>query len=120
MIALTSISEAQPLVILEAGAAGIPVVATDVGACREMIMGARNENPNLGAGGAVVPLSSPSAVAEALQRLLTDRKYYTACSKSIAERVKRYYRKADQYEAYAELYHGLIESTEPRIVKAAA
>ena len=30
-IALTSLSEAQPLTVLEAGAAGIPTVATDVG-----------------------------------------------------------------------------------------
>ena len=41
VLALTSLSEAQPLVILEAGAAGIPSVATDVGACREMITARR-------------------------------------------------------------------------------
>ena len=51
---LTSLSEAQPLVILETGAAGIPTVATDVGACREMILGASREKPALGPGGAVV------------------------------------------------------------------
>ena len=39
VVVLTSLSEAQPLVILEAGAAGVPVVATDVGACGEMILG---------------------------------------------------------------------------------
>ena len=33
-IVLSSISEAQPLTVLEAGAAGIPSVVTDVGACR--------------------------------------------------------------------------------------
>src|SRR3546814_18617729 len=43
-IVLTSISEAQPLVILEAGAAGVPTVATDVGACREMILGPPDES----------------------------------------------------------------------------
>jgi polysaccharide biosynthesis protein PelF len=120
VITLTSISEAQPLVILEAGAAGIPVVATDVGACREMITGASNEQPNLGAGGAVVPLGSPAAVADALAKLLTDKKYYEACSSSIAERVKHYYRKADQHKSYSDLYRNLIEATEPHIIKVAA
>lgn len=36
-VVLTSISEAQPRVLLEAMAAGIPVVATDVGGCNELI-----------------------------------------------------------------------------------
>jgi polysaccharide biosynthesis protein PelF len=36
---LTSLSESQPLVILEAGAARIPFVATNVGSCREIIEG---------------------------------------------------------------------------------
>jgi len=34
LMVLTSISEAQPLVILEAWAAGTPVISTDVGSCR--------------------------------------------------------------------------------------
>src|SRR5581483_346526 len=58
VIVLTSISEGQPLVILEAGAAGIPSVATDVGACREIIMGREDEQPALGQGGVVTTLTS--------------------------------------------------------------
>ena len=37
MIALTSISEALPLVVLEGFAAGVPSITTNVGACRQMI-----------------------------------------------------------------------------------
>ena len=62
-LALTSISEAQPLVILEAGAAGVPTVATDVGACREMIEGPQSEVPPLGPGGAIVGLLIPSGAS---------------------------------------------------------
>ena len=46
LLVLTSISEAQPLVILEANCAGIPVVASDVGSCRELIEG-RTHNDRL-------------------------------------------------------------------------
>jgi len=107
---LTSLSEAQPLVILEAGAAGIPSVATDVGACREMILGSSNEKPQLGVGGAVVSLGSPLEVANALRRLLTEPDYYENCSNAIAQRVRSYYNKVDQCEAYDTLYRQMIES----------
>jgi len=112
VLVLTSISEAQPLVILEAGAAGIPTVATDVGACREMIMGDVSEKPRLGAGGAVVPLSNPRAVADAMLQLLTNQDYYTKCSRAINKRVQRYYNKEQQYKSYANLYDNLIDEGE--------
>ncbi|MGE3624057.1 MAG: GT4 family glycosyltransferase PelF [Bdellovibrionales bacterium] len=123
---LTSLSEAQPLVVLEAGAAGIPTVATDVGACHEMILGSSREDPHFGEGGAVVSLGSPQAVADALQRLLTDKDYYRNCSAAIRQRVSKFYSKKDQREAYATLYHKLIvqgekaPQPEPEIEKEAA
>jgi glycosyltransferase involved in cell wall biosynthesis len=45
VVVLTSFSEGQPLVILEAYAWGVPVVATEVGACREMIEGPHRRGP---------------------------------------------------------------------------
>lgn len=110
VLVLTSLSEAQPLVILEAGAAGIPTVATDIGACREMILGPVRENPALGAGGVIVPLADPKAVAQALLMLLTDPEHYARCCRAITERVRRHYRKSDQYTAYDELYRRLTGS----------
>jgi polysaccharide biosynthesis protein PelF len=107
VIIFTSISEAQPLVILEVGAAGIPVVATSVGACEEMIYGADNESPRLGAGGAVVPLANPSATAQATIRLLTDPAYYQECAYAMKQRVQRYYTQSQQQLAYSELYSSL-------------
>lgn len=100
----SSISEAQPLSILEAGAAGIPVVATNVGACTEMVLGKPGESPSLGAGGVVVSLANPQALAEASHKLLTDKEFHASCSAAIRKRVETYYNKQDQYEAYRELY----------------
>lgn len=104
LIVLTSISEAQPLVILEAGAAGVPIVATDVGACREMIYGRDNESPNLGAGGAIVSLSNPLETAHAIYKLLTDEHLMQTARIAIQKRVKLYYNKVDIDRQYRSLY----------------
>ncbi|HYD99724.1 MAG TPA: GT4 family glycosyltransferase PelF [Alphaproteobacteria bacterium] len=103
-IALTSISEAQPLVLLEAGAAGVPSVATDVGACREMIEGRTPEDRALGLGGAITALSSPAETARALAALLTDRDHGRRCGLAMQERVRRFYNKTDLDRTYAALY----------------
>ncbi len=109
VVVFTSVSEAQPLVILEAGAAGIPVVATRVGACEEMIMGTEDELPPLGAGGAAVPLANPSAVAAETLKLLTDKAWYEECANALRTRVHRDYTKTQQQDAYRGLYASLME-----------
>ncbi len=104
VVVLTSISEAQPLVLLEAGAAGIPTVATDVGACREMIEGALDETPQLGAGGIIIPLANPEATAVAIEKLLSNdalRKKYGAAIKA---RTIRYYNKESVHGTYRTIY----------------
>lgn len=108
VIVMTSISEAQPLVILEAGAAGIPCVATNVGACSEMILGHAGEEPELGAGGAIVPLSNPLATANALFELLTNDAKYASCSDAIRKRVSTHYTKEMQHGSYRELYDNYV------------
>lgn len=104
LIVLTSISEAQPLVILEAGAAGVPCVATDVGSCREMIEGDNRESPSLGRAGIIVPISSPSLTAQAIIQLLSDPVLLKNCGKVMRERARLYYNKDDLNETYRLLY----------------
>src|SRR5699024_10252738 len=48
LLALSSISEGLPLVMLEAFAAGVPVVSTDVGSCRSLIEGEDDADKALG------------------------------------------------------------------------
>lgn len=104
LVVLTSISEAQPLVLLEAGACGIPLVAPDVGACGEIIRGSVEEHPALGSGGIVTPLANPAATAQAVYALLSDRERYNAASDAIRKRVATYYPKSRQVDAYQQLY----------------
>lgn len=105
----TSISEAQPISLLEAGAAGIPIVATDVGACREIIFGQTDERPSLGQGGYVVSLTNPEQVAEAVYRLLMDKPFYIHCSAVIKKRIESYYQSSRQKNTYREIYDDLLQ-----------
>ncbi|MEO5331940.1 MAG: GT4 family glycosyltransferase PelF [Magnetococcus sp. YQC-5] len=104
---LTSISEGQPLVILEAGAAGIPTVATDVGGCREMLEGLPDEDPPLGHAGIITRVSSPVDTAQALIRMLTDKERYAQYSHTIRARVKKYYGLDDLKNTYKNIYLGM-------------
>ncbi len=104
VVVLTSISEGQPLVILEAGAAGIPVVATHVGACREILLSDHHDPEPPPPGGAIIPLSNPAAAAQAVERLLTDYHWYQSCSDGIRERIRRYYNKPRFDRTYRDLY----------------
>jgi len=108
VIVLTSISEAQPLVILEGGAAGVPSVATDVGACRELILGRADEVPNLGAGGRVTRIGHPADIAHALTELLRDEPLRQRCGQVMRARVRAAYDKVDLHLRYATLYDELM------------
>lgn len=103
-IALTSVSEAQPLVILEAGASGVPTVATDVGSCSELLLGRPDEDPPLGPGGAITTLASPLQTAQELRALLLDEPWRRRCAIAIKERVRRYYDKIEIDRIYRALY----------------
>lgn len=115
VLVLTSVSEAQPLVILEGAAVGVPAVATDVGSCREMIHGRSDEQPRLGDAGAVTPLANPKATADALRRLLADGEVYAQCSRTAQARVRKYYNKAVLDNSYREIYETHIATADSMV-----
>jgi glycosyltransferase involved in cell wall biosynthesis len=119
---LTSISEGQPLVVLEAGAAGVPSVATNVGSCSELIYGREDESPRLGPGGEVTGLSNPRATAAAIRRLITDQDWHDKCAHAIRERCKVYYDQRSVEQAYGDLYTqlGEVPDQPPEIPEAPA
>jgi glycosyltransferase involved in cell wall biosynthesis len=107
---LTSLSESQPLSVLEAGAAAIPTVATNVGACREILFGRRDEHPSLGDGGILTDVSSPEQTAAAIGALLRDRDRRQRLGLAMQERVKRYYDLNLVDDAYATIYRHYIQA----------
>jgi glycosyltransferase involved in cell wall biosynthesis len=108
VLVLTSISEAQPLVLLEAGAARVPCVTTDVGSCREIIEGAPDEVPNLGLAGRVVPPMAAAEVGAAIVELLADDELRRRCGETLRRRVELYFTSAASARRYHDLYHGLM------------
>ena len=107
VMVLTSISEAQPLVLLEAGAAGIPCVATDVGSCREIIEGAPAERPNLGRAGRIAPAMDSAAIGEGIVELLADPRLRAECGAILMRRVEQHFTSDDSAARYLDLYKEL-------------
>ena len=106
---LTSISEAQPLVLLESMAAGIPCVATDVGACREIIEGAKGIDASIGKAGEIVPIANPIESATAILKIIEDSEKWKSIGDIGLERVTKYYDEALMYASYRELYKEAVE-----------
>jgi polysaccharide biosynthesis protein PelF len=112
---LTSVSESQPLSVLEAGAAGIPTVATNVGACREMLLGRADEHPALGAGGILTDVASPEQTAAAMGELLKDRDRRERLGAVMQQRVRRYYDLPIVDDAYAGIYRQHMQAPSQRV-----
>lgn len=97
VLALTSTTEAQPLVALEAMAAGVPVVATDVGGCREAI----------GDAGLLTRAGDPAATAAALLRLAGDDLLRARLGAAGRRRASTTHDPGRVYGAYREMYERL-------------
>jgi glycosyltransferase involved in cell wall biosynthesis len=110
LVALSSVSEGLPLVVLEAFAAGVPVLSTDVGACRELIEGSGQADRELGAAGAVVPIANPELLAQGIIHLLDQPSVWQAAQRAAIARVERYYTDTIMEDSYRSLYEALIES----------
>jgi glycosyltransferase involved in cell wall biosynthesis len=108
VVVLTSFSEGQPLVILEAYAYGLPVIATDVGACREMIEGRTAEDRAHGPSGFVTRVATPQQTATALVRLARDARLRRKMGLAGRRRVTAYYQRRDMLSAYRALYTRLV------------
>jgi glycosyltransferase involved in cell wall biosynthesis len=94
VLVLTSRSEAQPLVALEAMSAGVPVVASDVGGCRELLAGA----------GLVTPPGQPVSTAAAVLRLLGDDALRARLVAAGRKRIETRHEPRRMLRAFQELY----------------
>lgn len=93
---LSSISEGIPLTIIEAMAAGVPVVATRVGGIPEMIEDSRT--------GLLAPAKDAVTLAEQIARLAEDRDLSAAIARAGREVALRLFSEQQMHQRYAALY----------------
>lgn len=117
LLVLSSISEAQPLALMEANLCRVPVVATDVGAVRELVYGADPEDAAIGPSGAVVPSKSPEALGREIARLLADPDLNERMGVNGEKRVMKYYEKKDLKSRYLQLYKHHISRSDRTLSK---
>lgn len=99
---LSSISEGQPLAVLESFAAGRPCVVTDVGCCRELINGM--EGDLLGQAGYCVPPMHREALSDALERMCVHQEERYRMGQIGKKRVEYYFRHEDMIQNYQKAY----------------
>ncbi len=97
---LNSVSEAASLTLMEAMAAGRPVVVTDVGGNPEIV--------REGVDGLLVPRQDPGALAAALLQVLDSPEVAHRMGEAGAARVRDVYRIDRTVQRYFELYSGML------------
>ncbi len=78
---MASLSEALAYAVLEAGMAGLPVVATDVGGIPEIIEDA----------GIIVPSRNARAIAEAIEKILSSKDEKKRYARDLQKRIKDHF-----------------------------
>jgi glycosyltransferase involved in cell wall biosynthesis len=103
VVVLTSVREAQPLVILEAFAALIPCVATDVGNVSELLDGDRRF---------IAPSKDAAKIAQGIEYVLEHPEEMAALAVNNRARTVANYEKRELLARYGELY-SRFESANP-------
>lgn len=102
ILVLSSISEGQPLSVLEGMAAGLPWVVTDVGACSELIYGTNDDV--FGPAGWVVPPVNAALLAEKCRWLYEHPSEAKRFGANGRRRVAAYYQTKKMIDSYRALY----------------
>lgn len=106
VLALPSHSEGSPNVLLEAMAAGLPVVATAVGGVPEIAKD--------GESALLVPAHDTKAFAAALGRVLTDEALADGLGRAAAARAVSEFSPESYARGLVEIYRGLLSEKSPR------
>jgi glycosyltransferase involved in cell wall biosynthesis len=103
VLCLTSIKEAQPLAIIEAMAAGVPVVATNVGDVADILQ----------SNGIVVPPKNPQQIARGVVRFATDENFRQKCIQNGRQHAIREYDLDALIQRYGQMYRHYAETQSP-------
>jgi|LSQX01.3.fsa_nt_gb glycosyltransferase involved in cell wall biosynthesis len=91
-----SLYEGFSLTVMEALACGKPVVATDVGSIREIIVDGKN--------GTIIPPMNPNAIADSLYKFMSDNNYFEKISYNAYSSFSNKFTIEKTLESYKNLY----------------
>jgi glycosyltransferase involved in cell wall biosynthesis len=97
---MSSFTEGLPVILLEAGAAGVPTVATSVGGIPEVI--------DDGQSGNLVPAGNASALAQRMLSLLDQEQDRQAMGRAASDRVRRDFSFTSMSVQYQDLFQRLV------------
>lgn len=106
---LTSISEGQPLTVLESYAAKKPVIATDVGDCRGLIYGEGRDS--FGAAGILTHIMNQEEITSAIVELALSPEKRREMGERGYQRVRAAHEIGDMRRTYRDLYRRFAEET---------
>ena len=106
MTILTSISEGQPLTILESFAAYVPVIATDVGNCRGLLYG---EDDDFGKAGILTHIMNIEEIANAMVYMAENPEERRRMANVGYRRLIRKYKIEDMKKTYEGIYRKAAE-----------
>lgn len=102
VFALSSVSEGLPLTVLEAMAARLPVVATNVGALPELVEEGRT--------GFLVPIRHAAAMSDKFEAFLANRRLANILGEAARQKVVREFTMERMLRNYGEMYEAVLEN----------
>ncbi|MGE5308076.1 MAG: GT4 family glycosyltransferase PelF [Deltaproteobacteria bacterium] len=109
LVLSTTTQEAFGRVIIEAQAAGVPVVATGVGGVVDIIEDGRN--------GLLVPPADPQAIAEAVLKLIKDRELAAEMAEEAVSRVREKYSLELMVKSTLDVYEEALRGSRVMVMK---
>lgn len=101
------------MAILEGLAAEIPFVATNVGDCRALLEGERDDD-RFGPAGLIVPVMNSEAMAQAILRCVRSPELLSSMGQAGRKRVEAYYSRERMLDAFHGIYEHLEEESHGR------
>ena len=120
LLVLPSYNEGQPIVVLEAMAAGIPTVGTDVGGMRQLIGDEllTSDGRKIGSCGELVLAGDVQQMADNVRAVIGDRERYAKYAANARIRVQEFFQMHEIMSSYNEIYRTVGDITDLRALSA--
>lgn len=114
LLVLPSYNEGQPIVVLEAMAAGIPTVGTDVGGMRQLIGDELDtrDGRTVGPCGELVLAGDVDAMADRIRAVIGDLDLYRTYAENARVRVQEFFQMHEIMSSYNEIYRTVGDITD--------